>query len=243
MPIELIPYVQWQPTLEVVEPQKPRLVITVAIGRTFQEILRRTGRILEDYARRCDADFVVLTNPTQTWWGLEKFRIRQFASQYDRTLYLDADVHLRDSMPNLFDLVPAGHVAMHDDWPHLPSHDWLFSERNSMLESQHAPMDSTSTTWNTGIVLCDRQHADLWDPPREQFLPTHCAEQFWVEHNARRFPFFELPTPFNTQYWMPNFEELLPTAHAIHLSNCPNEQRLEWIDDFLNSGVLESTRN
>jgi hypothetical protein len=243
MPIELIPYVQWQPTQEVVKPQKPRLVITVAIGRTFQEIFERTGRILEDYARRCNADFVVLTNPTQTWWGLEKFRIRQFASQYDRTLYLDADVLLRGSMPNLFDLVPAGHVAMHDDWPHLPSYDWLFSERKRMLESQDVPMDTSNTTWNTGIVLCDREHADLWTPPREPFMPTHCAEQFWVEHNARRFPFFELPTSLNTQYWMPNFEDLLPTAHAIHLSNCPNEQRLAWIDNFLNSSVLESTRN
>jgi hypothetical protein len=219
-------------------PSKPRLIITIAIGQSFQDFFKRTGPIFEEYARRCDADFVVLTNPTQQWWGLEKFRVQQFAAAYERTLYLDADVILRDSTPNLFEFVPRGHIAMHDDWPHLPSHDWLFEERRSILQSQHIPMSDANTTWNTGVVLCDREHANLWAPPTEPFLPTHCAEQFWVEHNARQFPFFELATELNTQFWMPRFAELHPTAKVIHLSNCPNEKRLELLEQFVGHEVL-----
>ncbi len=238
MPIELIPFVQWQATNEQVLPRKPRLVITIAIGKSFQEFFKRTGPLFEEYARRCDADFVFLTNPTQQWWGLEKFRVQQFAAAYERTLYLDADVILRDSTPDLFEFVPRGHIAMHDDWPHLPSHDWLFEERRSILQSQHIPMSDAATTWNTGVVLCDREHANLWVPPTEPFLPTHCAEQFWVEHNARQFPLFELPTELNTQYWMPRFSELHPTAKVIHLSNCPNDKRLELLEQFVGQEVL-----
>ncbi len=102
--------------------------------------------------------------------GLEKFRVLEFARQYERTLYIDADVILRESAPDLFELVPRGYVAMHDDWPHLPSYDWLWSERAAILGSQGRPMDRMETAWNTGIVLCDRDQADIWQHP----LPRSC---------------------------------------------------------------------
>jgi hypothetical protein len=238
MPIELIPFAQWQPTVENVKPTKPRLIITVAIGKVFEELLKLTGPILERYARRCKADFVVLSDTTQQWWGLEKFRVAQFSQAYDRTLYIDADVILRENAPDLFKLVPPGYVAMHDDYPHLPSYEWLFNERQSILQSQGRPMDRTETAWNTGLVLCDHQHASIWSPPLQAFLPSHCAEQFWIESNAREYPFYRLPTELNTQYWMPRFAELHPAAKIIHLANCPNDQRVALAKEFIESKVM-----
>ncbi len=238
MPIELIPYAAWIPTTEHISPHKPRLVITIAIGEAFAKLLELTGPILQRYAADCEADFVALTNTTQQWWGLEKFRIQQFAQAYERTLYVDADVILRDSAPNLFEFVKPGRVAMHDDWLHLPSYDWLFAERKAILESQNQPMDFLETTWNTGLVLCDREHASIWDPPTKPFLRSHCAEQLWIENNARQFAFFRLPTELNTQYWMPRFDELLPKAKIVHLANCPNDKRIELAKRFIESSSL-----
>lgn len=40
MPIELIPFAQWQSTTERVVPTKPRLIITIAIGTVFEELHR-----------------------------------------------------------------------------------------------------------------------------------------------------------------------------------------------------------
>ncbi len=170
MPIELVPFAQWTPVQDRIEPKRDLLIITIATGKTFNELLEVTGPVLEEYAENVGADFVALTNATQQWWGLEKFRVLEFAKQYERTLYIDADVILRDSAPNLFELVPRGYVAMHDDWPHLPSYDWLWSERAAILGSQGRPMDRMETAWNTGIVLCDRDQADIWQPP----LPHSC---------------------------------------------------------------------
>ncbi len=88
--------------------------------------------------------------------------------------------------------------------------------RNSRLPGR--PMDRMETAWNTGIVLCDRDQADIWQPPLAPFLPSHCAEQFWIESSARKYAFFRIPTELNTQYWMPRFNELLPTAKIVHLA-------------------------
>jgi hypothetical protein len=237
MPIELIPYARWKPVQDSINPKNDLLIITIAVGKTFRELQEVTGPILEEYAERVGADFVALTNITQQWWGLEKFRVQEYAREYERTLYIDADVILRDSVPNLFEFVPRGYVAMHDDWPHLPDYDWLWNERGAILGSQGVPMDRTETAWNTGIVLCDRDHADIWKPPLAPFLPSHCAEQFWIENSARKYPFFRIPTELNTQYWMPKFQELLPSAKIVHLANCPNSKRVELAKELVQTSI------
>ncbi|MFN7841234.1 MAG: hypothetical protein ACK5N9_05865 [Pirellula sp.] len=158
--------------------------------------------------------------------------MQPFAQSYERTLYIDADVFLTEETPDLFDVVPAGHVSMHDDWSQLPSFEWVFEERRNILESQDIPMDYSKVVLNSGIVMCDRKQASIWKPPLHPFFPTHCSEQFWLQNNARGMPFFQLPTEFNTQYWMPKFRELLPTAKVIHLANCTPEKRLEFARQF-----------
>jgi hypothetical protein len=136
MPVEVIPEVEWKPTVDAIDPAKSRLLITVATGDSFRELLKYTGPLMEAYAHRIGADFVAITKPAQDWWGLEKFRVHPFAQAYERTLYVDADVFLTEETPDLFDVVPTGHVAMHDDWSQLPSFEWVFEERRNILQSQ-----------------------------------------------------------------------------------------------------------
>jgi hypothetical protein len=93
-------------------------------------------------------------------------------------------------------------------------------------------MDNSKSVLNTGVVMCDRKHASIWKPPLHPFFPTHCSEQFWIQNSARGLPFFQLPTAFNTQYWMPEFRKLLPTAKVVHLANCTPERRLEFARQF-----------
>ncbi len=65
MPIEVIPEVQWKPTVDAIDPTKSRLLITVATGDSFRELLRYTGPLMEAYAKRIGADFVAIS--TQGW--------------------------------------------------------------------------------------------------------------------------------------------------------------------------------
>jgi hypothetical protein len=232
MPVEVIPEVEWKPTVDAIDPAKLRLLITVATGDSFRELLKYTGPLMEAYAKRIGADFVAITKPAQDWWGLEKFRVHPFAQAYERTLYVDADVFLTEETPDLFEVVPTGHVAMHDDWSQLPSFEWVFEERRNILQSQELPMDNSKSVLNTGVVMCDRKHASIWKPPLHPFFPTHCSEQFWIQNSARGLPFFQLPTEFNTQYWMPEFRKLLSTAKVVHLANCTPERRLEFARQF-----------
>ena len=90
---------------------------------------------------------------------MEKFRVQVFAQSYECTLYVGADVFLSEETPDLFDVFPAVHVSMHDDWNKLPSFEWVFEERHNIFESRKIPMGHSDVVLNSGIVMCDRKHA------------------------------------------------------------------------------------
>jgi hypothetical protein len=119
------------------KPAHKRLLITVATGKS-SAVARITRPAMETYARFIGADFVTLDNRTQTWPLAEKFRIGHFASRYERTLYLDADVFVRDCAPDIFETVPAGAIALHNDFQEgdgtIPP--WLQKENESLSKSQ-----------------------------------------------------------------------------------------------------------
>lgn len=204
-----------------------RLIITVATGTEWGELLRTTQLAMKAYAEKCNADFIALTNETEEWWGLEKFRVKHFANHYRQTLFVDADVIIRHSCPNLFEMVPDGQVGIHDDYPYLNGYDWMEPERQAVATSQGITIPSYKTCLNSGVVLTSRNNSDIWTRPPLPFPSEHhCAEQFWVEHLVQDHTIFKLPTAFNTQHWMRHYEKLKKSAHILHLANAKDRLAL-----------------
>lgn len=197
-------------------------VVTLATGQAVP-ILEISRQSIADYARRCGADYIELCGTTESWWGLEKFRLHKIAQAFDRTLFLDCDVLIGADCPSLFDVAPSGSVAMHDDCPYLSSVQWLEDERKTVFESQTVEGSYPKTCLNSGVVLCSREHADIWTRPKDPFPTSHCAEQIWIEFLAGRFPIFQLPTEFNTQFWMRDFANLKESASILHWANCKDK--------------------
>jgi hypothetical protein len=217
---------QWRPVDDEIAVRSDRAVVVVATGSHFTELLNITGPTIAAYAERCNADYYALTNTTQNWWGLEKFRVHHFAQRYERTLFVDGDIIIRSNAPNLFDMVPPGRIGMHDDLPHLPYTQWIEPDWRYMCESQGKPYRNSGVILNTGLVVCDKTTADIWRPPQMSFQPTHCSEQFWVDAVAMEYDIHYLPTNVNVQFWMPQFWGMVRDAHVIHLANCQPHRRM-----------------
>ena len=209
-----------------------RLVITVATGKA-REWLRYTEAPMKAYAKAHGADFVALKNTTQGWWGLEKFRIHEFAKAYDQTLYLDADVLITRSAKNLFEL-PKADVSIYDETDDIQSPGWLRNAWYKVTRCLGRPAyDEIQPTYgpgahkrhgrsyNSGVVLCTRDGASVWTPPKLP-IPTdlHVAEQIVVGWNLMRFnpSIHPLSVTHNLQSWNRLFAMRLPAAEIIHLS-------------------------
>lgn len=209
-----------------------RLVITIATGKA-REWLRYTERPMQAYAAACGADFVVLKNTTQGWWGLEKFRLHEYAKAYEQTLFLDADVLITKSAKDLFDLTKAD-VAIYDETGDIQSPGWLSSAWHKVTHCLGRPAYDAiqpilgpgaykryGRSYNSGVVLCTRKGASVWTPPKLPIpVESHVAEQIVVGWNLMQFnPSIQtLHMKRNLQSWNRLYLVQLPSAEIVHLS-------------------------
>jgi hypothetical protein len=211
---------------DIPSPTNGRLIISVGAGANCEAMLEIAKPNIQAYADRVGADYVQLTGKTQAWWGLEKFRVHQFAKMYDQTLFVDSDVLIRHDAPDIFEV---GGIAMHDDLPHLQSEEWILPEYEAVLKSQGLP-GQWGRRWllNSGVVLCDRESADVWLPPLRPLPTDHCAEQFWVEIQAEKLEMSgsrvsKLDRRFNHQWWMRDFQDKKSDAWFFHYANAKDK--------------------
>ena len=195
---------------------RTRCVVTIATGRAFRELLAVTGTLIASYAERNDADFVVLDNVTEPWWGFEKFRTRHFIGQYDEVLFLDADCLVHPDCENLFGRSKS--VAIHDDFSYLARTDWISKERGVIGQTLGIEMLDPPTCFNTGVVYTRSDAAAVWsDPPRT--LPiTQTAEQVYAEQTVLRMDYEKLDSRYNWQFYFPGFWSKLGDARIAHLA-------------------------
>lgn len=203
-------------------PVRDRCVVTIGTGAKFRELLRVSRQSLLAYAERCNADYYEITDPQFVDWKREKFRVYDFASRYQRTLFVDADCWIRPSCPDLFEVVPTNRVAMHDDRPFQASSDWIKKHRRELYASQEIVADpDTEFCLNSGVVLCSKESAGVWLPPKKPFPNFHIAEQLLVEYQAMQTgPVEILPRRFNCQFWMNDFATASLDSDVIHLADC-----------------------
>jgi len=202
----------------------PRLVVTIATNAKYLAILDLTRQSMQDYAERCGADFIEITDATQDWPLYEKFRLRAIAECYEQTLFLDADCLVRSTCLNLFSRFPSG-VAMRDDAPCWNA-DWMQARWTAVMSSQgiarslHEPIRA----WNTGVVLCDRDHAFLWEPPERPLSDGHESEQVWVQATLqdRMVEVQDIGPGLNDQYYYPTFRQTIPQTQIAHFALCPD---------------------
>ena len=206
-----------------------RLLITVATGPA-RESLSITRPMMEAYAARCGADFVALVDTTQSWWGLEKFRVAEYAATYDQTLFIDSDVLIKPDAPDLFSQCRDADIAIHDDFSDLPSTAWMAGEFNALMHCVDPlqQRERYSNCYNSGVVLTSRAAASIWSPPSLPMPTSHCAEQFWVQHQIdkqveRGSRLTVLGPEWNTQFWMEDFEPRREVCHFIHGANAPSK--------------------
>lgn len=212
---------RFAPVIEpVFDPNHSRLVITVAVGKS-RDMLDLSEPFMRAYATRIGADFIALTNVTQEWPLAEKFRVGHYARQYAQTLFVDADVFIRPTAPDIFEWMPNGWVGVYDDMPDVrrqPGGDrWLVKEQEVLGQSQGCTIPSSRMV-NTGVVVCSRETADIWDAPSLPFPQAHCMEQHWITYQITPERTFLLDRRWNFQWWARKDFSGIEGAEFIHLA-------------------------
>jgi hypothetical protein len=224
-----LPYVVRLKSESPLEAKRPHAIFTLAAGQKSLDQFAITGPQMAAYADRIGADFHAITDDQQPAYPLaNKFRLKTLAANYERALFLDADVWVRSTAPNVFEQFDADSIWMHADREHQANRDSLVTNYITIAKQQHVPPILDYDCLNSGVVLFSQQHLSLWSEPPLPAPKQFLTEQIWIEYNIRRqsIPIRLLPTEFNTQWWFPDFKSRESSANFLHLAACPHEERI-----------------
>lgn len=143
--------------------KRKHLVLTIAVGNAYQQLAKITHPTLRRYAEKIGADFLSIDGSSASTPHWEKFRIFDLLNQYERIVYLDTDLIIRDDCPNLFEIVPQNYLGVFNEAP-------FTGGRASAMQDVLNQYEETLPEWNgayynTGVMVISRGQKYLFKMP------------------------------------------------------------------------------
>lgn len=202
-----------------------RVVVSVGTGEVGHGLLAITGPSHASYARRVGADYVVISDTTAEWPLAEKFRVRDVASRYDHTLFVDADVFIRNTVDEWPIETVGRQCAMVRHDPYVGMWDWRTPMR-AVADSQGvvAGPVAASAYWNSGVWVGNRESADYWTAPARPLPQTQEDEEHWGRIIAEQLgiEIVAMPVEWNWPWYYDHTYALFPSAKFLHFAAATN---------------------
>jgi hypothetical protein len=199
-------------------------VYTVAIGDFYQRILKLTYPSIKKYADKIGADLIIQDKPdknliTQKW---QKFHIYNLLNRYDRVLYLDVDILVRDDCPDLFGIVPSDKLGMFNEGKYAPRLEYI-QDASKAYGIDLYKWDKRF--FNSGIMVISRIHKQLFKmPPHTDTIET---DQPYINLKIAvdKIEMFELSYNFNRMDILDKEIGISRyNSYIIHYAGAPQDQ-------------------
>lgn len=150
----------------------------------------------------------------------EKFQIGSLLDTYERILYLDSDILIRPSFPDIFEIVPHDHFGcvMEDIGPLK----WKRDEERIRAQIKLGTIESwTHGYFNSGMFVVSRIHQTIFSTKWRNIAGGRWPDQTTLNYQVRahNYPIKELPIEFN---YLPELctdwdnPEKRRAAHIVH---------------------------
>jgi len=207
-------------------------LVTIACGALHEEMGRITHPTFQAYATRIGADFLVWNDfHGHQMPHYKKTELGQLLDRYQRVLYLDTDILVRDDTPNLFELVPEDRLGALEEGQYA---DHVMTAARYMFAVGYNAIEWDRKYYNTGVLVVSQAHRAVFTPPD---VEVDCdKEQTYLNLMIayHKTPMFELPYRFNRTFlmdWVYGEERL--DSYILHYAGAwavaSPEQQLETI--------------
>jgi hypothetical protein len=215
-----------------------RAIATLTIGEAYRWMAERAHPLMERYARRLGAAFVVIDTPRlnhrsdgQVWTGWEKYQLADVLGEFERLVFFDTDVFVRPDCPDLMEFCGERFGAFNEAH-YTPA---VMERLDSFCRFAGLPVAPRRLAYyNGGVMVCSRRHRQVFAPPpvlysqdefrfAEQTHTTARLHQLGVECR-------DLPQCFNAMPgWMaiPGYEETCPVVHLAAFERAERNRRVE----------------
>jgi len=199
-----------------------KAVVTLTTGKHYEMIATLSHPTLKAYAMRIGADFIVIREPDVELPHWNKYQLRGLLDRYDRIIYLDTDLIVRDDCPDLFEMVPEDRIGLFNEGNFAP-------REASMAEVALLYQEPLKKKWdgdyyNTGVMVLSRIHRDLFVLP-EKILDTGMYEQSYLDLRILNdeWPVHELEYRLNRMTILdPLTGENRLASYIVHYAGAPS---------------------
>ena len=225
------------------------LVLTIAVGPTYERMKELTHPTIKAYAERIGADFLSIDSSHASTPHWEKFQIHDLLNTYQRILYIDTDIIVRSDTPNIFDLVPESQLGMFNELPFTQDQGRHISFIDACKDYGVVLKKWDGRYFNSGVMVIPRSWKFLFKKPDKELFNFY--EQGYLnvsihqelEKIGNELSVFDLPYTFNRMACMDPFTgEERYASYMIHYAGFPDLQHvLGLIETDL--GVWKSNNN
>lgn len=209
-------------------------VCVVAANDTAEQLLEITRSSIRAYAEKCGADYIELNGDQHPNWPMaNKYRIYKVTTAYKKTLYLDVDVLVRHTAPNIFELTPDDKISAfdeYDSWRIREDTDWIQKQQEIIIHkvcdsvTQQRVMNNgkfvADAMINGGVMVIPQSCANYYKQPPKEYPNYWCFDQSYLTLTLPPDKFNSLDHKWNLEYVdYDSFWYFLPEAHFVHVNS------------------------
>jgi hypothetical protein len=203
------------------------LILTICLGEDYQNMAKLTHPTIKKFAEKINAEFICISEKkiasTTSHW--EKFQIFDLLTVYNRILFIDTDIIIREDCPNLFDIVPENKLGIFNEAP--------FTDRSKELiidccKAYGKKLPSwNGKYYNSGVMVVSRNHRFLFQKPDLEYFSffeqTYLNLRIAEEVSGGSLEIFELDYRFNRMCCVDRFlGEHRCASYIIHYAGFPS---------------------
>lgn len=209
-----------------------------------RKIWGRSHEVFQAYADRCGMDFLPIQErrirlnprPLRPRLGLylEKLQLGELLDDYERIVYLDADVLIHPQAPSLLQRVPSDRFGcVREDVGPLA---WKRREEITTAAAKLGPLQGWDQGYfNAGVMVMSRCHRDVFRCEREAIPRCRWPDQTYLNYRVHALgvdvmwlePEYNLIPEFGNSFWDAGKRR---KAHFIHYAG--KEGKPVWEDDL-----------
>ena len=178
-----------------------KLIITRS-DNTIKHMTDITLPIMKDYAKKCGADFKILshTPKIKTYDNKPHYRILEvynLLSEYDRVLCLDCDMLITKNCPDIFKVVPEDMIGSIYEDKGSRKGDRL--SRINQIQRSFGDVGWRGNYTNAGTFILSKEHRDIFLPVNGKYWNDRGSVDVHLSYNIHKYGFkvYELEYKWN----------------------------------------------
>jgi len=214
-------------------------LFTAAVGDYYQQLAEVTHPTLRAYAEKIGAEFVSRMDSvggyaTQKW---QKFEIYDLLNTYDRVLWVDTDIIIRDDAPDIFELVPRTEFGIFNEGKYEDRTSFI----RDAMEHYNIWFDWKGEFYNSGVMVVSRPHKQVFRLPKDVDKIETDQILITLRLLKEKYKVFDLPYRFNRMSFLDQYIGMTrKDSYFIHYAGAPRNDIFRVLNKDLSDWKTES---